>query len=98
MGEPNHANAPGGHSIWFKWTAPTTGTKTFDTMGSGFDTVLGVYTGTAVNALTLVAGNDDISASDLDSRVTFAVTAGVTYRIAVDGYGGASGPVTLNWS
>ena len=46
---------------------------------------MGVYTGTAVNALTLVANNDDISASDLDSRVTFPATAGVTYRIAVDG-------------
>ena len=98
VGEPNHAGSPGGRSIWFKWTAPTTGTKTFDTMGSGYDTTLGVYTGTAVNALTLVANNDDISARDLDSRVTFPVTAGVTYRIAVDGYGGASGTVKLNWS
>ncbi len=45
-----------------------------------------------------MANNDDISASDLDGRVTFPVTAGVTYRIAVDGYGGASGAVKLNWS
>jgi hypothetical protein len=60
--------------------------------------VLGVYTGTAVNALTLVASNDDISASNVQSTVTFPVTAGVTYRIAVDGWGAASGAVTLNWS
>src|SRR5206468_2639716 len=32
------------------------------------------------------------------SSVTFTATAGTTYQIAVDGYGGASGNITLNWS
>src|SRR5213078_3514389 len=31
------------------------------------------------------------------SRVTFTVTAGTVYRIAVDGYNGASGAAVLNW-
>jgi hypothetical protein len=104
-GEPDHAGNAGGASVWYSWTAPTTGTATFDTVGSSFDTLLAVYTGTSLGALTLVAENDDISWPDTPtSRVgPIAVQAGTTYRIAVDGYRGqsppaASGEVTLNWA
>jgi hypothetical protein len=96
-GEPDHAGFAGGTSVWFRWTAPTTGTKSFDTFGSSFDTLLGVYTGTAVNGLTVVASNDDTGGGQ-QSKVTFPVTAGVTYRIAVDGYGASTGTVKLNWA
>jgi hypothetical protein len=95
-GEPNHAGNSGGRSIWFSWTAPKTATVTFDTIGSPYDTLLAAYTGTSVGGLTVRASNDD--ASGLQSRISFSATAGVTYRIAVDGYNGASGSVTLNWS
>ena len=96
-GEPNHGGNTGGKSVWFAWTAPSSGTVSFDTVGSDFDTLLGVYTGSAVGALTTIGGDDD-AAGDLKSRVTFTATAGTTYRIAIDGYGGAAGSVTLNWS
>lgn len=43
-GEPNHAGASGGRSIWFAWWSMLHGTVTTDTFGSDFDTVLGVYT------------------------------------------------------
>jgi hypothetical protein len=95
-GEPNHAGNAGGRSIWYAWTAPATATVTFDTIGSGFDTLLAAYTGSAVNALTQVAANDD--ASGVQSRISFPAVAGTTYRIAIDGYNGAFGAVTLNWS
>ena len=95
-GEPNHAGNAGGRSIWFSWTAPKTATVTFDTIGSPYDTLLAAYTGISVGALSARASNDD--ASGLQSRISFSATAGVTYRIAVDGYNGASGSVTLNWS
>ena len=95
-GEPNHAGNAGGHSAWWTWTAPASGSVTIDTIGSPFDTLLAVYTGTSVAALTQVAANDD--ASGTQSRVTFTATAGVVYRIAVDGFAGASGSVTVNWS
>ncbi len=94
-GEPNHGGDAGGKSVWWNWMAPSSGTVVIDTNGSSFDTTLGVYTGTAVNALTLVAG-DNNSGPNLTSRVSFAVTAGVVYRIAVDGTGGASGTIQLN--
>ena len=99
-GEPNITGNAGGESIWYSWTAPANLTVTFNTVGSDFDTLLGIYTGTAVNALTLVGENDNFG-SVLQSSVTFVATAGVTYYIAVDGYnagGGASqGTVVLNW-
>ena len=85
-------------SVWYKWTAPSTGTATFDTVGSGFDTVVGIYTGTSVSALTEIASNDDIESGNTKSRVTFSASSGTTYRIAVYGYSGANGSYTLNWS
>jgi hypothetical protein len=94
-GEPNHGGNTGGKSIWWKWTAPSSGNVVIDTDGSNFDTLLGVYTGSAVNALTLIAG-DNNGGPSLTSRVTFAVTAGVIYRIAIDGMGGVSGNTQLN--
>lgn len=97
-GEPSHAGNLGGSSIWYRWTAPVTGQVTFDTYGSGFDTLLGVYTGSAVNALNVVAQNDDAPGL-LSSRVgPVDVTAGTVYRIAVDGYNRAMGSVSLGWS
>ncbi len=96
-GEPNHAGNAGGGSIWYAWTPTVGGSVTIDTLGSTFDTIMGVYTGTAVNALTTVASNDDIASGNTASRVTFTVAAGTTYRIAIDGYNGLRGNVTLNW-
>src|SRR6185369_13369771 len=79
-------------------TAPGNTTVVVDTVGSNFDTLLAVYRGTSVTALTAVASNDDIVSGNLQSRVTFTPVAGTTYRIAVDGYGGASGSVVLTLS
>jgi len=93
-GEPAHAR-PARQSVWYQWRAPRSGLAEFNTCNSHFDTVLGVYTGNAVNALTPIVSNDDASPfryfgpdSPLyfNSRVTFPAVAGTTYRIAVDGY------------
>jgi hypothetical protein len=95
-GEPNHAGNAGGASVWYRWTAPSSGSATIDTIGSSFDTLLAVYTGSAVNSLTEIASNDD--SGGLQSRVTFTAVSGTTYQIAVDGYNGVMGNITLNWS
>ena len=95
--EPNHAGIQGGRSVWYAWTAPNTGSFSFDTLSSSFDTVLAVYSGSALNALTELASNDDGGATGLASRLIFKATRGVTYRIALDGYFGQSGSVVLNW-
>ena len=96
-GEPEHnGEATAVNSVWWTWTAPSSGQAIFDTVGSSFDTVLAIYTGTAVGSLTAVASNDD--AVGLASRVAVNTTAGTVYRIAVAGYGGEYGTVVLNWS
>jgi hypothetical protein len=95
-GEPAHAGEAGGHSLWYCWTAPSTGPFTFDTRGTRFDTLLAIYQGTSVTALTPVAADDD-SGPSLTSRVTFLASAGTTYRIVVDGKAATSGTFTLNW-
>ncbi|HEV2861060.1 MAG TPA: Ig-like domain-containing protein [Pyrinomonadaceae bacterium] len=97
LGEPAHAGVAGGKSVWYKFTAPGTGSVTFDTLGSTVDTAMGVYTGTAVSGLTQVASNDDAnpSAGIWTSRVTFNAVAGTTYYIAVDAWNGDGGTVVL---
>jgi hypothetical protein len=96
-GEPNHGGNSGGKSVWWSWTAPASGTVTIDTAGSNFDTLLSVYTGSSVSALTSVASNDDDWAAGLTtSKVSFNVTAGTVYQIAVDGYGGTAGAIALH--
>jgi hypothetical protein len=92
-GEPDHEGLSGGTSVWYVWTAPTTNRVIVSTCGSSFDTLLAVYTGDSVGALTTVASNDD--ACNTQSRVTFAATAGTTYRIAVDGLPGETGSIAL---
>ena len=94
-GEPKHAGVTGGKSVWWSWTAPSTGTFTLATTGSSFDTTLGIYTGTAVNTLKVLGSNDDQSTTLRTSKVVVSVVAGTTYRIAVDGYSAASGAITL---
>jgi len=100
-GEPNHAGVNFGvpgwvNSGWWTWTAPASGLVTLNTIGSNYDTSLGVYTGSAVNALTPVAGNDDFPGLGLRSQVQFNAIAGQTYQIAVDGYTSRTGNINLN--
>jgi hypothetical protein len=97
-GEPAHAGNTGGASVWWRFTATAAGAVTLDTSGSGFDTTLGVYTGPSVGALVTVASNDDNGSGGLWSRVSVPIVAGTTYYVAVDGWNGATGPVTLNWA
>jgi hypothetical protein len=109
-GEPNHLppNGGGTHSVWYQWQAPVTTSVEFNTAGSPVDSVLAVYTGSAVGALTLAAApSDDVSGTDRTSKVPFTANAGVTYRIAVDVFdngnfggtpGGDVGPIMLNWT
>ena len=92
-GEPNHAGSVGGASIWWKWTAPAAGQVSLDTGGSGFISLLAVYTGTAVSSLTPVAAS-----TNGNGGIYFQAQAGTEYEIAVDGSNGTSGSVALHWS
>jgi hypothetical protein len=95
--EPAHAGANTERSLWWQWSAPRSGPVLLHTEGSSLDTVLAVYTGSALNALSDVASNDDAGtpAGTRSSRVSFAAQAGTVYRIAVAGYAGDAGQVQL---
>lgn len=93
VGEPAHGGFAATRSIWWRWIAPQSQSVTIDTEGSAVDTTLGVYTGTAVGALTLVAQDDD-SGTGTNSTVTFNAVQGTEYKIAVDSK--AAGAVVLN--
>lgn len=96
-GEPDHAANLGGQSVWWKWTAPASGQLSIDTQGSNYDTLLAVYTGNAVNALSNIAYNDNDGFSIGTSSLLLQAQAGQEYKIAVDGANGAAGFVQLNW-
>jgi hypothetical protein len=83
-GEPVHGDVAGGKSVWWSWTAPSNGLYAATTMGSSFDTVLAVYTGSSVSALTELTADDDIGPYNF-SQVTFSGTNGTVYYFAVDG-------------
>ncbi len=64
---PNNAGFYPNAPVWYQWTAPADGVVALDTIGSvdtnagaPLDTVLAVYTGTSLAALSQVAANDDI--------------------------------------
>jgi hypothetical protein len=96
-GEPLHADKLGDTSVWWSWTAPANTNIIITTIGSGFDTVLAVYTGNALTNLVLVANSDDIDPANgvLTSTLSFDAVAGQRYEIAVDGFDTAWGPILL---
>ena len=92
--EPAHAGNAATASVWWTWVAPDSGLVVAETAGSSFDTLLAVYMGDSVGALTLVAADDDAPGLPT-SRVAFPAIRGTTYHFAVDGYAGANGDVHL---
>src|SRR5439155_520144 len=86
----------------YQWTPTVSGTATIQTCGAGtsFDTVLYLRSGVCASGPEMAAGcNDDACANatglNRASRITPTVTAGQTYFIVVDGYGGAQGTFSL---
>ena len=99
-GEPLIDGNPGGKSVWWSFTPPADGVLTLNTTNSTFDTLLGIYTGSSVADLTTIADNDDAypAAPGGFSFISQAVRANQSYKISVDGYGGAFGKIVLNYS
>lgn len=96
-GEPALAGLPATRSVWFTYTAPASGRLVVDTVGSDFNSVLGVYSGTVgvFSSLKLLAANDDIATGNFQSSVSLPVTSGTTYIIKVDGRKSSFGAYTL---
>ena len=97
-GEPTHAGVNGNASVWWKWIAPSSGQLSLDTHGSGFDTLLASYQGSALGTLNVASSNDNDGSVGFASAVLFQVQGGTEYAIAVDGVAGTSGSIALHWS
>jgi hypothetical protein len=69
---------------------------TISTKGSAFDSLLGVYKGSSLAELSLVASNDDDPSGGTNSLVSLVVVEpGTFYQIAVDGFNQQTGQVML---
>ena len=92
-GEPEyHGGASADNSVWYTWTpahsAPSK-LRLRNVAGGLILPSVAVYTGSAINALTLVAYS-------FAHQVSFNTVAGTTYRIAVDS-SGSTGTFTLEY-
>lgn len=89
------------NSLWFEWKPEVGGPTTFRTINANFNTLLAVYSvkslGTCCGGIDPVASNDDFGGKQT-SQVSFNAVAGQDYRIAVDGYGTATGTFQLAWT
>ena len=84
--EPRILNNAGGTSLWYRWTAPKTGRFQVAVFTVDFDPLVAVYTGSSLNALSLVAANDNTGydGSQRQSLCTIEAVAGTTYQITLD--------------
>jgi hypothetical protein len=69
----------GTNSVWYKFVPSQSGTLNVNTVGSDYDTILGVWSGDR-GILTALACDDD-SAGNLHSDLSIPITAGNTYYI-----------------
>jgi len=76
----------------YTWTPPAAGTYVFDTMGSGFDTVIELR---RYNDNGYIDCNDD-SAGTRQSTLTASLAAGQTVLVFIDGFSTAAGTYQLN--
>jgi hypothetical protein len=73
----------GEHSVWYSWTAPSSGQVEMNTCQTNIDSILAVYTGSDISNLGRVADDRNSCPEVYGSKVTFNATAGTTYRISV---------------
>ena len=97
--EPGEVS-PGGigsASVWYEWTAPSTGWFTVHTVATqearNLDTVIGIFTGGPnLSGLQMLGFNDESGRLEDfpfglgPSRLVFRATAGTAYKMAIHGY------------
>lgn len=79
-GEPDRPFTNVSHTVWFKWTAPSTSVVTIDTTGTTVSPhFFAVYVGDTIQSLATVAGS---LSSGNPTTDTFPTVAGATYIIS----------------
>jgi hypothetical protein len=98
-GEPNPCGQLGGSPEWYAYVTPTNGALAVNTAGSGFNTILAVFTGPGNSLSTLTnigCGYTTNFALNGQPQLFFpSLPANQTNYIMVDGENGASGTVHL---
>jgi hypothetical protein len=79
------------NTIWYKVLPTGAGVANIDTIGSNYDSVLSVWSGTSQTALTAIACNDDINPGIIivSQLTNVPLAAGTTYYILVSSFGPA---------
>jgi len=93
----NSCGAISGQARWVQIRVVTNATLTIDTIGSGVDTVLSVYSGTNLLSFQFIACNKHGAADSVHSLVQFAASSGATYFVAVDSLPASAGIMQLNF-
>ncbi len=104
--EPSHGSYETSKSVWWKWFSPINATMRVSTMGSQFDTAMGIYKlvpwdgATVTNEFGVRAvhygkSDDVLWNKDLISSALFTAHAGEVYYIAVGGFRGTNGSISL---
>jgi hypothetical protein len=78
---------------WIRYHPTTSGNASANLCGSGYDTVLNVWSGCPSSGGVMIACNDDFCG--LQSQVSFSVTAGTDVWIRIAGFAGQSGSGTI---
>ena len=92
--EPNEPNDTNNFpTVWYRWTAPSSGLLTVSTCTADFFAVSNVYRGPSLAELAQVSFTTSPGCPSIGT--TYSVTAGTLYHIQVGGYLGAIGNFTL---
>ncbi len=95
---PAGCNAVGsaiGRDIWYRFTAPCSGTAEARTCGASFDTTIAIYPGPSCPAGSAVIACSD-NACGTASIASWAVGAGTTWYVRIGSPSSASGTGTLS--
>jgi len=79
-----------GKTVWWSWTAPVSGSVSLDLTGSDYSFPVGVFTGSSISNLRLVA--------DKTGGLSFPGIKGHAYQIAVGDDNGLTGEIRLKLS
>ena len=84
-GDPSTCVGATGKTAWFRYTPATTAQVTFSTIGSNYDTVATLHTGTPGAFGAAIACSDDANGTQ-QSVLTASLSAGTTYWLMVGSY------------
>ena len=84
----------GGEDVVFSWTAPATGSYTFSTVGSDYDTVLYITDGCSGEEIE--CNDNDATGTGSAELTAVAFTTGTEVTIVIDSADGSNGNYVLN--